>query len=116
MNSGAEAGIASGAPSMPSPVNTVASANMPGIFYFGPNQIEDPFGDGYRCVGGHVRRLPVSFASGGNLSHDVDYNANYAAGVITAGSSWNFQAWFRDPAANGATFNLSDGLHVTFCP
>ena len=60
--------------------------------------------------------MPVSFANGGNLSYDVDYNANYAAGVITAGSSWNFQAWFRDPAANGATFNLSDGLHVTFCP
>ncbi len=90
--------------------------DQPGIFYFGPDQTEIPFGDGYRCVGGLVRRFPVSFANGGNLSYDVDYNANYAAGVITAGSSWNFQAWFRDPAANGATFNLSDGLHVTFCP
>ena len=90
--------------------------DQPGIFYFGPNQIEVPFGDGYRCVGGTVRRLPVSFASGGNLVRDVDYSANYAAGFITAGSSWNFQAWFRDPAAGGATFNLSNGLHITFCP
>ena len=90
--------------------------NQPGIFYYGPNQIEVPFGDGYRCIGGTVRRMPVSTATGGNLSRSVDYSANYAAGFITAGSSWNFQAWFRDPAANGATFNLSNGLHITFCP
>ncbi len=90
--------------------------DQPGLFYYGPNQIEVPFGNGYRCVGGTVRRLPVSSASGGNLSHSMDYSANYAAGFITAGSSWNFQAWFRDPAANGATFNLSNGLHITFCP
>jgi hypothetical protein len=35
---------------------------------------------------------------------------------ITAGSTWNFQFWFRDPVAGGASFNLSDGLGVTFCP
>jgi hypothetical protein len=38
-----------------------------------------------------------------------------AAGQITAGSTWNFQFWFRDPVAGGASFNLSDGLEVTFC-
>ena len=35
---------------------------------------------------------------------------------ITAGSTWNFQNWFRDPAAGGAFFNLSDGLEITFTP
>jgi hypothetical protein len=39
-----------------------------------------------------------------------------AATQITAGSTWNFQAWFRDPAAGGAFFNLSDGLNLTFAP
>ena len=39
-----------------------------------------------------------------------------AATQITAGSTWNFSAWFRDPAAGGAFFNLSDGLEVTFGP
>jgi len=90
--------------------------NQPGISYFGPNQVEVSFGDGYRCVGGTVRRLPVSFASGGSLSRAVNYNAHYASGFITVGSPWNFQAWFRDPDANGANYNLSDGLHITFCP
>jgi len=90
--------------------------NEPGIFYYGPNQIETPFGDGYRCVGGTVRRLPISFANGGTLSRVVNNNASYAAGFITAGSTWNFQAWFRDPDANGASFNLSNGLSLTFCP
>lgn len=90
--------------------------NQPGIFYYGPNQVEVPFGDGYRCVGGSVRRLPVSFASAGNLSRAVDYTSGYAAGLLVAGTSWNFQAWFRDPVAAGSTFNLSDGLHLSFCP
>jgi hypothetical protein len=37
-------------------------------------------------------------------------------GLVAPGSTWYFQAWFRDPAAGGAAFNLSDGLAVTFCP
>ena len=35
---------------------------------------------------------------------------------ITAGSTWFFQFWFRDPAAGGAFFNLSNGLRAKFCP
>jgi hypothetical protein len=27
-----------------------------------------------------------------------------------------FQCWFRDPAAGGASFDLSNGLEVTFVP
>ena len=38
------------------------------------------------------------------------------AGQLTAGSTWNFQAWFRDPAAGGTAFNLSDGVELTFAP
>ena len=43
-------------------------------------------------------------------------NPPSAATQITAGSTWNFQAWFRDPAAGGAFFDLSDGLCLTFGP
>ena len=37
-----------------------------------------------------------------------------AAGQITNGSTWHFQAWFRDSAAGGASFDLSDGMAITF--
>ena len=35
---------------------------------------------------------------------------------ITPGSTWYFQFWYRDSAAGGAAFNLSNGLSATFCP
>ena len=37
-------------------------------------------------------------------------------GQIQAGATWNFQAWYRDPAGGPSGFNLSDGLGITFCP
>ncbi len=88
--------------------------NQPGIFYFGPNQLELPFGNGYRCVGGALVRLPVTFPSSGELRHALDVAAH--SGLLVAGSVWNFQAWFRDPQAGGALFNLSDGMRLEMCP
>ena len=39
--------------------------NTPGIFFFGPTQIQVSFGDGFRCVGGMTRRVqPPAFADG----------------------------------------------------
>ena len=88
--------------------------DQPGLFFLGANQVQLPFGNGLRCVGGQVYRLPVEFASGGVLRHPLDFGV-LPAMVIEPGSTWNFQAWFRDPAAGGSAFNLSDGLHVPFC-
>ncbi|MFT5153419.1 MAG: hypothetical protein ACI841_003419 [Planctomycetota bacterium] len=90
--------------------------NQPGIFYYGQDQGNLPFGNGTRCVVGSVHRLPVSIASGNSMSLAVDYNALPPAGAIGAGSTWNFQAWFRDPAAGGAAYDLSDGLELSFTP
>jgi len=87
-----------------------------GIFYFGPNQVSAPFGHGVRCVGGQTRRLPVLQADiFGDAILALDFTTAPASD-ITADSTWNFQFWYRDPAAAGATFNLSDGLEITFCP
>ena len=82
----------------------------PGLFFYGPNQIQVTFGDGFRCVGGAIRRLPPSPSQNGVLSREVDLSTT----PISADSTWNFQAWYRDPAAGGAGFNLSDGLEVNF--
>jgi len=90
--------------------------NQPAIFFFGPNQIEVPFGNGFRCVGGAVKRLPVVFGSANTITHPLDNAQAPSVGSVIAGSTWNFQAWYRDPNAGGQNFNLSDAVRVDFCP
>ncbi len=92
----------------------------PGIFYYGPDQIMVPFGDGNRCVGGSagtiVRMFPFAQADGaGEMSYVVDNTAAVHVQIVP-GATLNVQAWFRDPAAGMSGFNLSDGLEVTFAP
>ena len=91
-----------------------------GIFFYGTGQTQLPFGFGTLCVaaGSGLFRLPVVHAEPtGVLCATVDLDdPPSAAGRITAGSTWNFQAWFRDPAAGPPAFNTSDGLEITFRP
>jgi len=94
-----------------------AAPNSSGIFYYGSNQISLPFGNGVRCVGGGVFRLNVVTTDGtfGFAEKPIDLTAPPTpAGEILPGSIWNFQFWFRDTAAGGAGFNLSDGLSASF--
>ena len=89
-----------------------------GIFYYGPNQVDAAFGNGRRCLGGTTVRLPIISADlFGFAFYDVDLqNLPPGSPSIDAGSTWNFQYWYRDPAAGGAAFNLSDGVSIVFCP
>ena len=92
-------------------------ANNFGIFFYGPNQVQILFGDGFRCVGGMTQRLnPVLMTNGaGAITHQVDLTTPGAA-MILPDTTWNFQFWFRDPMGPGGTgFNLSNGLSVNFC-
>jgi len=96
-----------------------APAGQTGLFYYGPNQVQVPFGNGVRCVGGSVTRLnpPIVISSPwGEAIHSVDNTHPTNLSNIQPGSNWNFQFWYRDPAAGGATFNLSDALSVPFIP
>ena len=88
----------------------------PGLFYFGPNQVEVPFGGGFRCVGGQIKRLPVVFTDAlGGAGFPIDLTSpTLPTGTIQAGETWNFQFWYRDPEADLSDFNLSDALGVTF--
>jgi len=93
----------------------------PGIFYYGPNQIEVDFGNGTRCVGGpsgslHLIYPPQPFGLDGVLRRAVNVSAPGHSSFLTAGSTWHFQAWFRDPAAGGFGFDLSDGYEITLLP
>jgi hypothetical protein len=96
--------------------------NQFGIFYYGPNQIITSFGNGFRCVGGGFLgtfRLPIiQTDSFGDAFYSLDYAQapmNGGNGTIVDGMEFNFQFWFRDPG-QGSNFNLSDGLHIVFCP
>jgi hypothetical protein len=95
----------------------LAPPNKPGLFFYGPEQIATPFGEGVRCVGGSLYRLPVLVTGSlGEGAHTLDFGALPTGGDIAAGSSWNFQFWFRDPSGGPAGFNVSDALAATFCP
>ena len=86
--------------------------DQPGLFFFGPSQIEVPFGNGFLCVGGgQIRILPPAVANGGIATRQVDL-PTFGIGPGTL----HFQYWMRDPAAGGAGFNTSDGLTITFLP
>lgn len=87
-----------------------------GIFYLGPNATQVAFGNGWRCVAGSTVRLGIATASGGALVRAVNNAVPPAAGLIVPGSTWHFQAWFRDAAAGGSNFNLSNGLRIPFTP
>jgi hypothetical protein len=94
-------------------------ANQLGIFITGQGTNNVPLGNGFLCVGGTVQRFlpPVSTGIAGTGSMALDFtDPSSPASQFTAGSTWNFQFWYRDPAAGGSGFNLSNGLSATFCP
>lgn len=82
--------------------------------------MEYPFGDGFLCIDPFpvLQRLhPPSLAQGdGTHVRPIDFGSLTGSGEITPGSTWNSQFWYRDPAAGGSGFNLSGGVHVSFCP
>lgn len=94
---------------------------QPGIFFYGPHPDQVPFGNGWRCVTGGFYRFPRQPSSpAGTVTFAIDNSLSPAAtgaGAWTAGSTWRFQCWYRDPTATtGFRFNLSDGLAITFVP
>jgi len=94
--------------------------NENGIFYYGSGPAEVPFGNGFRCVStttGAVGRLPVihSTASAG-FYYVMDLDNTGSGPTLTAGSTWYFQCWYRDPPGGGAGFDLSNGIALTFTP
>ena len=113
--------VASGTPSLGLADLLLTTDGLPqsefGLFFYGPNQVSLPFGDGTRCVGGQlVRLLPINSGMAGIVSQPI-VNANLPAGAqLSVGDTRNFQFWYRDPAAAGAGFNLSSAVSVTFTP
>jgi hypothetical protein len=100
---------------------TLVSSGMPPgefmLFFYGDQQAQTVLGDGFLCVTGNLFRLlpPQQADLFGVSTWNLDVTTPpELSGAISAGSTWNFQAWFRDAAAMGAGSNTSDGLQVTF--
>ena len=85
-----------------------------GLFFYSQLETSTPFGNGLRCIDHPLYRLPAQQAGGGKLNQAVDFNDLPAGGDILPGSTWSFQAWYRDPAGGGAGFNTSDALRMRF--
>ena len=95
-----------------------------GLVFMGDAQVQLPFGDGLRCVGAGsagIYRFPARATGSGSFQEGpiVGFSrANFPpAGQIGAGSTWHFQAWYRDPGGPcGSGFNASNALRATFVP
>jgi hypothetical protein len=90
-----------------------------GLFLCGPARAQLPFGDGYLCISpffpGIFRLQPPVVASpDGVFSRTLDLQDLPTGCVITPGSTWYFQLWFRDAGPVG--FHTSNGLAVPFAP
>ncbi|MFT4540694.1 MAG: hypothetical protein ACI841_002622 [Planctomycetota bacterium] len=96
--------------------------NAFGITFMGTTRLTAlDFGNGLRVAGGNTLRYPVkNSGAGGVLTYGPGLAAfasgNFALdGQLVAGSTWNFQTWFRDVGGPcGLGFNLSNGVAVTF--
>jgi hypothetical protein len=89
------------------------------VFFYGALPRHVPFADGFLCIGSPQFRLPPAQVSASGVAQSVvDVLAppmNAGPGKITAGSTWHFQCWYRDPGGASGT-NLTDALRITFCP
>lgn len=86
-----------------------------GLFFYGQGQQQAPMGNGFLCMTNNLHRLPVVATSDfGDAFYPFDVQA--APAVITAGTTWKFQYWYRDVPGGGALFNTTNALSVTFCP
>jgi hypothetical protein len=77
------------------------------------------FGDGKRCAGGSVIRLGTTTNVAGASSYPGAGNPSVSVkGMCSAGDVRDYQCWYRNAAAfcTASTFNLTNGLEVTWIP
>jgi hypothetical protein len=91
--------------------------NSVGIVFFGPQPASVPFGNGTLCIGGAIKRVLPAANSGsvGAVAYALDFGDPDLAD-LEAGSTFDFQYWYRDPAGSPATFNVSSALEILFVP
>jgi hypothetical protein len=102
--------------------SSACPSNRAGLFFFGPTQINLPFGEGRRCVGGNLRRIlpPVFTTSAGSAERRLDPGSNHWSAFSAGAPGLNFQFWYRDPGVDSdgdgtaEGWNLSAAIQVEF--
>ena len=78
------------------------------------------FGDGIRCAGGTIIRLGTKANVGGASQYPTAGNQSVSArGLVpAAGGVRTYQVWYRNAVAfcTASTFNLTNGLEITWAP
>ncbi len=77
------------------------------------------FGDGLRCAAGTIIRLGTKVNSGGASAYPTGGDTPISVrGANSAGNVRDYQVWYRNAAAfcTPSTFNLTNGLEVTWGP
>ena len=92
-----------------------------GLFFYGMQRTQLPFGNGVLCMQPPLARLapPQQANALGQVARPLDFTQPPAGGgpaQIQPGSVWAFQYWYRDPAAGGASFNTSNAVEIEFVP
>jgi len=93
-----------------------APPNASALYFYGPNETQAPFGNGFRCIGNPITRLGIlQIDALGTAFQPLDFTTGSLTQILP-GSTWSFQLWYRNPAGGGAGFNLSNGRRFRFCP
>ena len=72
--------------------------------------------DGLRCLAGQNKRFSVRVADANGM-FDRQQMVAASGGLITPGSTWHCQCWYRDTNLPcGDQQNFTNGLSLTFVP
>jgi hypothetical protein len=117
---------ATGVASVASDTVVLSGTGMPNssaLYFRGTSQLSGGngivFGDGLRCVGGTIVRLGVKLNAGGASQYPTTGDASVSVrGGVAPGDIRQYQVWYRNaaPFCMGSTFNMSNGIEITWGP
>jgi hypothetical protein len=91
--------------------------NKSGIFIYGSDEAQTPFGNGFLCVSGQViRRIPPKLMTSSLGTASLPINFTSFPTNFLPGANPRFQFWYRDAPGGGQGVNTSNALSMTFCP
>ncbi|MBL8857216.1 MAG: hypothetical protein JNL28_01750 [Planctomycetes bacterium] len=102
-------------------VLTASNITGPGLFFQSNGTGLVQFGDGQLCAAVGITRMGVVFPVAGAASYPGGLTPNpihIAGAPINPGDTKHYQCWYRDAVAfcTTATFNLTQGLSITWGP